>query len=130
MVRRLTGEMEASKFSSGSFYPYPICFTYGLWRESESDPRSGSASVCLFSYNLHIDGGLVAKSCPKLTTLWTVAHQAPLSLGFPRQEYWSVAIFFSRGSSQPKGWTQVFCIGRQILYSLSHQGSSNLYTKV
>ena len=22
-------------------------------------------------------------------TLWTVAHQAPLSLGFPRQEYWS-----------------------------------------
>ena len=23
------------------------------------------------------------------TTLWTVAHQAPLSLGFSRQEYWS-----------------------------------------
>ena len=23
------------------------------------------------------------------TTLWTVAHQAPLSMGFPRQEYWS-----------------------------------------
>ena len=22
-------------------------------------------------------------------TLWTVAHQAPLSLGFSRQEYWS-----------------------------------------
>ena len=20
---------------------------------------------------------------------WTVAHQAPLSMGFPRQEYWS-----------------------------------------
>ena len=24
-----------------------------------------------------------------LVTLWTVAHQAPLCLGFPRQEYWS-----------------------------------------
>ena len=24
-----------------------------------------------------------------LATLWTVAHQAPLSLGFSRQEYWS-----------------------------------------
>ena len=24
-----------------------------------------------------------------LCTLWTAAHQAPLSLGFPRQEYWS-----------------------------------------
>ena len=22
-------------------------------------------------------------------TLWTVTHQAPLSMGFPRQEYWS-----------------------------------------
>ena len=22
-------------------------------------------------------------------TLWTMAHQAPLSVGFPRQEYWS-----------------------------------------
>ena len=22
-------------------------------------------------------------------TLWTVAQQAPLSMGFPRQEYWS-----------------------------------------
>ena len=22
-------------------------------------------------------------------TLWTVVHQAPLSMGFPRQEYWS-----------------------------------------
>ena len=23
------------------------------------------------------------------TTLWTIAHQAPLSMGFSRQEYWS-----------------------------------------
>ena len=34
-------------------------------------------------------GGLVAKSCPPLATPWTVAHQAPLSMGFSRQEYWS-----------------------------------------
>ena len=24
-----------------------------------------------------------------LATPWTAAHQAPLSMGFPRQEYWS-----------------------------------------
>ena len=24
-----------------------------------------------------------------LTTLWTLAHQVPLSIGFSRQEYWS-----------------------------------------
>ena len=32
---------------------------------------------------------LVAKSCPTLVTPWTVACQAPLSMRFPRQEYWS-----------------------------------------
>ena len=26
---------------------------------------------------------------PLFSTPWTVAHQAPLSVGFPRQEYWS-----------------------------------------
>ena len=30
-------------------------------------------------------------------TLWTVAHQAPLSLGFSRQEYWSGLPFPSWG---------------------------------
>ena len=29
--------------------------------------------------------------------LWTVAHQAPLSMGFPRQEYWSRFPFLSPG---------------------------------
>ena len=24
-----------------------------------------------------------------IVTPWTIAHQAPLSMGFPRQEYWS-----------------------------------------
>ena len=32
---------------------------------------------------------LVAKSCPTLATLWTVACQTPLSMGFSRQGYWS-----------------------------------------
>ena len=31
----------------------------------------------------------VAQSCPTLCDLWTVAHQAPPSMGFSRQEYWS-----------------------------------------
>ena len=29
------------------------------------------------------------QSCPTLLTLGTLACQAPLSMGFPRQEYWS-----------------------------------------
>ena len=34
---------------------------------------------------------MLAKSLQSclFVTLWTVAHQAPLSMGFSRQEYWS-----------------------------------------
>ena len=32
---------------------------------------------------------LVSKSCPTLLTPWTVVCQAPLSMGFPKQEHWS-----------------------------------------
>ena len=42
-------------------------------------------------------GGLVAKSCSTLATPWTVARQAPLSMGFSRQEYWSGLAFHSLG---------------------------------
>ena len=52
----------------------------------------------------------VCVSCSVMSdsvTPWTVARQVPLSMGFPRQEYWSVAILFSRGSSQPKNRTWV-----------------------
>ena len=38
---------------------------------------------------MRIDGNLVAKSSLTLMTLWTVACQVPLSMEFPRQEYWS-----------------------------------------
>ena len=31
-------------------------------------------------------------------TSWTVACQAPLSIGFPRQEYWSGLSFLSPGN--------------------------------
>ena len=37
----------------------------------------------------HGGAGLVTKSCSTLVTVWTIARQAPLSMGFSRQEYWS-----------------------------------------
>ena len=42
-------------------------------------------------------GGLVTKSSLTRATPWTVAHQAPLSMGFSRQEYWSGLPFPSPG---------------------------------
>ena len=49
--------------------------------------------------------GLVAKSCPTIATSWTVARQAPLSMEFSRQEYWSGLPFPSPGDE-----TLVSCI--------------------
>ena len=46
-----------------------------------------------------------------------VAHQAPLSMRFSRQEYRSGLPFSSsRGSSQPRDRTHISCTGRWILY--------------
>ena len=47
--------------------------------------------------------GLVAQSCPTRCDPWTVAHQAPLSLGILQARIleW-VAMPSSRGSSQPR----------------------------
>ena len=45
----------------------------------------------------------VAQSCPTLCDPWTVAHQALLSMGFSRQEYWSGLPFPSPGGLPDPG---------------------------
>ena len=46
-----------------------------------------------------------------------VARQAPLSMGFSRQEHWrGLPVPSSRGFSQPKDPTCVTCTGRRVLY--------------
>ena len=40
---------------------------------------------------------MVIKLWPSLVTPWTIVHQAPLSIGFPSQEYWSGLPFLSTG---------------------------------
>ena len=45
----------------------------------------------------------VTQSCPTLRDPWTVAHQAPLSMGFSRQEYWSGLPFPSPGDLPDPG---------------------------
>ena len=47
-------------------------------------------------------------------TPWTVAGQAPLSVGFPRQEYWSGWPFPSPGDLPDPGTEPA--VGRRILY--------------
>ena len=68
-------------------------------------------------------GGLVSKLCSTLVTLWTVTHQAPLSMGFPRQKYWSGLPFPSPGNL-PNPETELVSPTLQVVsLPLSHQGS-------
>ena len=56
-------------------------------------------------------------------TPWTVAYQAPLSMGFSRQECWSGLPFPSPRDLPNPGIEPRSPACRQTLYRLSHQGS-------
>ena len=56
-------------------------------------------------------------------TPWTVACEAPLSMEFSRQEYWSGLPFSSPGDLPDPGIEPGLLYCGQTLYHLSHQGS-------
>ena len=77
------------------------------WRDAHQDKRQQTAwpiqgwGEGLYTHNdrgrgendVCKTGGLVAKLCQTLVTPWTGVHQAPLFMGFPRQEYWNGLLF-------------------------------------
>ena len=89
--------MTGGGLSSGT--PKHMSISYGtLFGEKESlkvklKMTSGEIILAYLRF-----GGLVTKSCLTLVTPWTVACQAPLSMGFSRQEYWSGLPFPSPGN--------------------------------
>ena len=68
-------------------------------------------------------------SCPTLVTSWTIciARQAPLSMGFSRQEYWIGCCCLLQGIflTQESNPGLLHC--RQILYSLSYERIPNIW---
>ena len=58
-------------------------------------------------------------------TPWTVAYQAPLSMGFSKQECWSGLPFPSAGDLPDPGLPHY----RQALYLLSYQGSPGIHRR-
>ena len=44
-------------------------------------------------WRIYLNSGLVNKLCLTLATPWTIGCQAPLFMGFSRQEYWSGLLF-------------------------------------
>ena len=79
-----------------------VCRTFSRWWEDEMESVSHS---------------VVSDSA----TPWTVARQAPLSMGFPRQESWSGLPFPSPGDLPDEGSSLGLLHYRQILHCLSHQ---------
>ena len=70
------------------------CWAY-LYDFFRGSPETPSKQPHSYKYVLLL---LVAKSCPTLAIPWTAAHQAPLSMGFSRQDYWSVLPFPTPGN--------------------------------
>ena len=67
-------------------------------------------------------------------TPWAVAHQAPLSMEFSRQEYWSGWPFPTPGNLPDSGDDLCFsclsCVGRQDSLPLSHLGSNKAWLSI
>ena len=61
---------------------------------------------------------------PLFATPWTVAYNAPLSVGFSRKEYWSGFHFLLQRIFLTQGSNLGLPHCRQMLYHLSHKGRS------
>ena len=66
---------------------------------------------------------LVPQSCLTLCSPMDCSTQAPLSMYFSRQEYWSGCHFLLQGIFLTQGSNLGLLHCRQILYHLNHQGS-------
>ena len=53
--------------------------------------------LCLRKSSVNIGYDVLCSVMSDSVTPWTIARQAPLSMGFPRQEYWSGLPFPSPG---------------------------------
>ena len=97
----------------------PSCPTsprQSLWLSTHIAVSFSSGLLLLFSHE-------VLSNC--FVTPWTVACQASLSMGFPRQEYWSGLLFPSPGNLLDPGIKPMSPALQAYSLLLSHQGILN-----
>ena len=75
----------------GGFFLVQVWLWEMLWSFFLDQPLAGHRQL------YESEKWKVAQLCPTLVTLWTVAYQASLSMGFSWQEYWSGLPFPSPG---------------------------------
>ena len=82
--------------------PEPLYFSQILFQTIRHWSKV-SLLLIFFRYPTYSGGDLVAKSYLTLASPWTVGCQAPLPMGFSRQEYWSGLPFPSPGDLPEPG---------------------------
>ena len=107
-------------------WTYPLFFGF----PSHLDHHRGQSRVpcalqsLIISYLFYTSCSFsVASVVSDSVTLWNVAHQAPLSMDFSRQEYWAGCHAPLQGTFFTQGSNLGLLHWRQILYCLSHQGT-------
>ena len=72
--------------------------------------------------NIHLSNQNMFSCVQLFVTLWAVACKAPLSMGFPRQEYWSSVPFLTPGNLPDSGIepSSLLCPALQEDYLLAH----------
>ena len=100
-VRRsefLSNILQQSKFLYALIILWAVFMFMMCWFCSSSFLKNDTMRVCVRSYFGHVR---------LFATLWTIAHQAPLSMGFSSKNTGVGAVSFSRGSSQLRDQTHV-----------------------
>ena len=133
------GSIPGSGRSPGEGYCYPLQYSClensmrrgGWWATVHGTAKSW---IQLINQHIHTMTSLISgiqNGCAKLLSCVrffviprTVANQAPLSMGFLQQEYWSgLPCLFLQGIFPAQGSNPGLPHCGQILYCLSYQGS-------
>ena len=79
----------------------PLSFFNSVGRNEKKS--NGDTFNCYDFNTIHLNVCMHAQLCPTLCNPIDYSHQAPLSMGFPRQEYWSGLLFPSPGDLPDPG---------------------------
>ena len=136
------------------FHYIPSLFTVNIWTQTKCSPMDEWINRLwyIYIYTVEYYSALkmkeilsIVSTCTIMKNIVCVSHSvtynslrphglqpmAPVSMEFSRQEYQSGLPFPSPGDLPDLGIEPcVSCIGRQILYHLSHQRSNKLSTSI
>ena len=126
-VTKTTGQLtsQAKNFIQQKHLPHWVYFLHlPIGTQASIHPYLHSFKRYLWAiyYMLSLMFSLSIMS-DSFATPWTVAHKAPLSMGFPRQEYWSGLPFPSPGALLNPGLNPCLPYQQGDSLPLRHQGS-------